>query len=420
MRTDLDYARELDDRDPLARFRSDFVNSDRDLIYLDGNSLGRLPRRTAMRMHEVVEREWGDRLIRGWNEGWYRDASRIGAKIASIIGADEDEVIIADSTSVNLFKLVVAALRVRPDRHEIVTDALNFPSDLYVMQGAAEIAVPRRRVCVVPSADGMTIDAEGLYRTIHADTALVSLTHTAFKSGFVHDMAAITQHAHAAGALVLWDLCHSAGVIPIELKRHSVDLAVGCTYKYLNGGPGAPAFLYVRRDWQEQLLNPIWGWFGQRAPFEFSLTYEPASGIDRFLAGTPPVLSLSAVEPGVDLVLEAGVDRLRAKSVLQTEYLIALWQEWLQPLGVELQSPREPDRRGSHVSLGHPEGLRIAKSLIDDMRVLPDFRAPDNIRFGVAPLYTSFCEIHEAMQRLRRVIESRMYERHSSERLGVT
>jgi kynureninase len=226
--------------------------------------------------------------------------------------------------------------------------------------------------------------------------------------------------AQRAGALMLWDLSHSVGALPLALGESGVDLAVGCTYKYLNGGPGAPAFLYVRRDLQEQLLSPIWGWFGQRSQFDFALDYQPGPGIQRFLAGTPPILALAPVEAGVDLVVEAGIERIRAKSIRQTEYLIALWEALLAPLGVTLNSPRDASRRGSHVSLGHPEGLRINRALIEQMRVIPDFRYPDNIRLGIAPLYTSFAEIHTGIVRLRQVIDARSYEQYPVERPDVT
>jgi len=419
-RTDIDYARELDRQDDLARFRDEFVIDDPDLIYLDGNSLGRLPKRTAARMREVIEKEWGERLIRGWGEGWFTAPQRIGAKIAQLIGAQADEVIVTDSTSVNLFKLYIAALQARPGRPKVVTDDLDFPSDVYVLQGAVKLAGPVYRLEMVRSADGLTVSHDALQATFDKDTALVTLTHTAFKSGYVYDMGAVTGMAHRAGALVLWDLCHSVGAMPLDLNAANVDMAVGCTYKYLNGGPGAPAFLYIRRDLQEQLLNPIWGWFGQRGQFDMKLDYEPAPGLQRFLAGTPTMLSLAAVEPAVDLLLEAGVERLRAKSVQQTEYLIALWEALLAPLGVTLNSPRDPARRGAHVSLGHPEGLRIDLALIHDMRVIPDFRYPDNIRLGLAPLYTSFTEIHEGIMRIRRVIVERLYEKYPTERPEVT
>jgi kynureninase len=413
-------AASLDSSDPLASFRHQFLITDPSLIYLDGNSLGRLPLRSVERLRAVVEQEWGGRLIRGWGEGWFEAPRRVGAKIARLIGARADEVLVADSTSVNFFKLVVAALGARPGRRRVVSDDMNFPSDLYLLQGALRLAGPDYALELVRSADGLTIPTAAVAAALDAETALVSLTHTAFKSGYIYDMAAVTQAAHAAGALMLWDLSHSVGAMPLDLNGAGVDLAVGCTYKYLNGGPGAPAFLYIRRDLQEQLLNPIWGWFGQKGQFDFKLDYEPAAGIQRFLVGTPPLLSLSAVEPAVDLMLEAGLDRLRAKSVAQTEYLIELWEALLQPLGVTLNSPRDPAQRGSHVSLGHPEALRIDRALIEEMNVIPDFRYPDNLRLGIAPLYTSFADIYEGLTRLRTVIVERRYEKYPVERPEVT
>ena len=417
---DADYARQLDRQDVLARFRDEFVIVDPDLIYLDGNSLGRLAKRCIGRMREAVDRQWGERLIRAWGDGWFGAPQRIGSKIAELLGAAADEVIVADSTSVNLFKLVMAALQARPGRTRVVTDELNFPSDLYVLRGALRLAGADYRLEVARANDGMSVSVDTLAGLIDERTALLTLSHTAFKSGYVHDMAEVTELAHRAGALMLWDLSHSIGAMPLSLDEASVDLAVGCTYKYLNGGPGAPAFLYVRRDLQQRLVNPIWGWFGQRAPFDFGLEYEPAPGIAHFLTGTPATLSLLAIEPGVELLLEAGLSRLREKSVQQTEYPIGLWEALLQPLGFTLNSPRESNRRGSHVSFGHPDGWRIDRALIEEMKVLPDFRHPDNIRFGIAPIYTSFAEIHEAVRRLVAVMTERRYEKYPIERVGVT
>lgn len=412
--TELAYARALDAADELAPFRQRFVIDDPDLIYLDGNSLGRLLHATQARLTALVVAEWGQRLIRGWNEGWIDAPGRIGGKIAGLIGAQPDEVIVADSTSVNLFKLVLAALSARPERYKIVTDDLNFPSDLYILQGAIKLAGHPCQIEVVNSADGIHGPVEALAEAIDADTALVALSHVVFKSGYLYDMAAVTELAHRAGALVLWDLSHSAGSVPVHLNASGADLAVGCTYKYLNGGPGAPAFLYVRGDWQSQLANPVSGWMGQRNAFNFDLAYEPAPGLRRFLTGTPPILSLLAMEPGVELLLEAGMERLRAKSVRQSEYLMSLWQALLEPLGFTLNTPRDVNQRGSHISLGHAEGWRIVQAFIEEMRVLPDFRRPDNIRLGIAPLYTTYEEIYTAVTRLRAVVTDRLYEKYSA------
>lgn len=416
----LEHARALDATDPLTVYRERFVVADPDLIYLDGNSLGRLPVATAARLDDVVGHEWGNRLVRGWNEGWFEAPNRIGDKVARLLGATAGEVILADSTSVNLFKLSLAALLARPDRHTIVTDDLNFPSDLYVLDSAARLAGRDVSVRVVPSADGIHGPVEALCAAMDSDAALVALSHTVFKSGYTYDMAALTDAAHRAGALALWDLSHAAGSIVVDLRAAGADLAVGCTYKYLNGGPGGPAFLYVRRDLQDALANPISGWIGRRDPFDFALDYAPAPGIQRFLTGTPPVLSLAAVEPGVDLLLEVGIDRLRERSVRLSEYLIALWEARLAPLGFRLNSPRDPAHRGSHVSLGHDEGLRINLALINDMKVLPDFRRPDNIRLGIAPLYNTFTDLHAAVERLRAVVLDHLYERYDPAGLTVT
>jgi kynureninase len=413
-------ARRLDAADPLARFRREFQVSDPRLVYLDGNSLGRLPKQAGPRLRKAIEREWGGRLIRGWGDGWFLATQRIGAKLAALVGAPPGDVVVADSTTVNLFKLVVAALRARPGRQTIVTDEANFPTDLYVIQGAIELLGRQHRLVVVKSEDGLTVPESALARVIDEDTALVTLSHTAYRSAFVHDVMAVTALAHRAGALTLWDLSHSVGAMPVELDSAGADLAVGCTYKYVNGGPGAPAFMYVRRELQESLANPIWGWFGQRDQFDMAPEYSPAPGILRFLAGTPPVLSLLAVEAGADLLLEAGIDRVRAKSVAQTEYLIQLWERELRPLGFALNSPRDSARRGSHISLGHPEALRIDRALIDEMAVLPDFRYPDNLRLGIAPLYTSFGDLHEAVARIARVVRDRRYERYPTERPTIT
>ncbi len=417
---DPQYAKMLDAQDPLAAFRREFVIDDPDLIYLDGNSLGRLPRRTRALLQDYVDIQWGQRLIRGWNEGWLDLGQRLGGKIARLIDAQADEVVVAESTSTNLFKLAVAAVKARPGRRKIVTDDLNFPSDLYIFQGIAALLGEDYRVQIVPSPDGIHGPVEALAAAIDAETALVSLSHTVFKSAYTYDMAAVTALAHDAGALALWDLSHAAGAVPVDLNGANADLAVGCTYKYLNGGPGSPAFLYVRRDLQEGLHNPISGWYGQAAPFDFGLDYQPAAGLRRMLTGTPPVLSLAGIEPGVDLLLEAGMDQLRAKSLQQSEYLIALHEELLRPLGFQLNSPRDAARRGSHISLGHPEGWRINRALIEQMQVLPDFRAPDNIRLGITPLYTTFGEIHRAALALRQVVGERLYEQYPPERPAVT
>jgi kynureninase len=413
-------AARLDKEDELEAFRKAFVFTEPNMIYLDGNSLGRVTLRTVEHIRAAVEEQWGRELIRGWNKGWYEAPARVGDKIAALVGSGPGQIVVSDSTSVNLFKLATAALIMQRGRHRIVSDDLNFPSDLYVLQGCIRLLGNRHQLQTVPSDDGIAGDQKALFRAMDEQTALVSLSQVAFKSGYLYDVEAVTKRAHQAGALVLWDLSHSVGVVPIELDDWGVDLAVGCTYKYLNGGPGAPAFLYVRRDLQDTIISPIWGWFGERAPFSFDFAYRPAEGITRFLVGTPPILSLLALESSLDPALEAGIERIRRKSVHLTSYLVYLVASVLKHLGFSLGSPRDPNKRGSHVSIRHTEAYRVNRALIEEMGVLPDFREPDHIRLGLSPLYTSFAEVWEAVDRIRRVVQEKHYLRYASKRLPVT
>ncbi len=414
------YARSLDRQDALAGYREQFFISNDDMVYMDGNSLGRLPRDTMQRVQQVVEQQWGANLIRSWGDNWFEAATRVGDKIGAFVGAAPGQVAVSDSTTVNLFKLAMAALILRPGRSKIVTDAFNFPSDLYVLQGCNRLLNDRCRIQVVPSGDGISADLDNTLAAIDEDTALVTLSHVVFKSGYLYDAAVITRRAHEQGALVLWDLSHSVGAVPVVLDEWGADFAVGCTYKYLNGGPGAPAFLYVNRALQGEALSPIWGWFGDTAPFAFDLDYRPADGIRRFLAGTPPILSTLAMESGVDLLAEAGIARLRAKSIALTGYMIDLVDALLAAHGFSLGTPRDAARRGSHVSVRHPEGYRINRALIEEMNVLPDFREPDNLRLGLAPLYTSFEDVWQAVERIRVVMVEGRYRRYPTTRAAVT
>ena len=333
-----EFAQALDQADPLARFQQAFVPLEPGLVYLDGNSLGRLPQRTRDLLVEAIQQGWGQGLVRSWNQGWLDAPLRIGEKIARLVGAAPGQLAVCDSTSVNLYKLASTALDLRPTRRTILSDERNFPSDLYVLQGLAQAR--GLKLELVPGGEEDEDPSPAIIAAIDEGCALVCLSLVAYKSGCLYDAAAITQRAHQAGALVLWDLSHAAGAVPLDLDGWEVDFGVGCTYKYLNGGPGAPAFLYVRRALQEQGRSPIWAWFGQRQPFAFGLTYEPAPGVQHFLGGTPPILSLLAVEPGVDLLLEAGIPALRHKSLQQSEYLIRLCEAVLVPLGFRLCSPR--------------------------------------------------------------------------------
>lgn len=419
-----DYAKLLDEQDELKSFRSKFDLQDKNLIYLDGNSLGVLPKSTKTHIERVVANEWGSGLIRSWNEGWYTRPRSIGEKLAKIIGAQPDEVILTDSTSVNLFKLAFAALKHQTNRNEIVSDNLNFPSDLYILQGLIDIFGNRHKLNLASSTDGLTVSMEELDMLINEKTALLTLSHVVFKSAFMYNMSDVNNLTHRKGSMVLWDLSHAVGAVPVNLNESNADMAIGCTYKYLNGGPGSPAFLYVRKDLQEKLQSPIWGWFGQNKPFDFNLDYQPANGIDRFLAGTPPVLSLSTIDPSLDIIIEARMDRIRTKSIRQTEYLLSLFNEFLLPLGFEVGSPTNPEQRGSHISIKHPEAYRICKALIDpnigSKVVIPDFREPDNIRLGIAPLYNTYTDIFEALTQIQFIVKGNKYLEYNPQRESVT
>ena len=419
--TSKEYALRLDAQDKLASYRNKFVIDDPNLIYLDGNSLGRLPKSVIERSHKSIENEWGNDLIRGWNQGWWDTPTRVGEKIAQIIGASQGQVIVCDTVSINLFKLTIAALRLQKGRAKIVTDRFNFPSDLYVLQGVVQLLGIDHKIARIGSQDDdITPDLAALESEIDENTALVTLSHVVFKSGYLYDMARITEMAHRKGALVLWDLSHSVGAVPIALDACHADFAIGCTYKYLNGGPGSQSFLYVRKDLQEKTSSPIWAWWGQNTPFDFDLDYVPAPDIKHFLTGSQSVLSLLAMEEALKPTLEAGMETIRAKSVQMTEYAITLHDAMLAPLGFTLGSPRDFERRGSHISIRHADGYRINRALIEEMNVVPDFRAPDNIRLGFAPLYTSFDEIWEGMDRIRRTVEEKCYEKYSQQRMTVT
>jgi kynureninase len=396
-------AEALDRADPLARFRDEFVFEEGGPIYVDGNSLGRLPRRTREALGELVE-QWSAALVRGWQE-WIELPVDVGDLLAeAVLGARPGEVIVTDSVTVNLYKLAVAALSARPGRTVVVSDVDNFPTDRYVLAGLA----PELRLFQADPVEGPTVtDVEAA--CAGGDVALVALSHVAYRSGARADVPAITEAAHAAGALVLWDLSHSAGAVPVDLEEHGVDLAVGCTYKYLNAGPGAPAFLYVRSELQEELGTPIQGWFGQRDQFAMERPYEPAEGVVRFLAGSPQVFGLVAVRAGAELVAEAGIDAIAAKGGALTAYAVELHDSLLAPLGVELGTPRVPARRGGHVSFRHPEAWRICRALIERAGVIPDYRGPDTVRFGFPPLYTRFADVRDAVERLRRVLEREEY-----------
>jgi len=412
----LERARAADAVDPLAGFRDRFMISDPGLIYLDGNSLGRLPVATRQRLHEAIDAEWGADLINGW-EKWITLGREVGDVLAGVLGAAPGEVVLSDSTSVNLYKLAMAACDARPGRSVIITDNDNFPTDLYVLQGVAAARGMELRVVTSDLDEG--VRTADIAAVLDSEVALVSLSQVAYRSGAIADLAGITAAAHRAGSLTLWDLSHSAGSVRVGLREAGADLAVGCTYKHLNAGPGAPAFLYVRRDLQATLRQPIWGWFGQRDQFDMAGTYDPVESVDRFLVGTPTVLAGYAALEGARLTAEAGIEAIAAKTTALGSYAIALVDSWLAPLGVRLASPREDARRGAHVTLHHPHAWQICQAL-KQARVIPDFRTPDRLRLGLAPLYTRFIDVHTGLMRLRDIIRTGAFRAFPTHRSRVT
>ena len=378
----------LDAKDELAPFRERFVIEDDHRLYLDGNSLGRLPKGTRERLHRVID-QWGSELVGGWHD-WIDAPTRAGDALAEVLGAHPGTVLVADSVTVNLFKLVNAILDARPELTALATDQDNFPTDRYVLEGIARL---RGLELTIFEVDALL----GPQPSDVPEDTLTVLSHVAYRSGALADVQAFPNDR------VVWDLSHSAGSVPVELDARGVRYAVGCTYKYLNAGPGATGYLYAREP--ESLVSPIRGWFGQSRQFEMERPYEPAPGISRFLAGTPPILVLAAVEEGARISAEAGIDAIRAKSVAQTELLIALHDQWLASLGFTVGTPREAHLRGSHVSLRHAEAWPICKALIERADVIPDFRGPDSVRLGIAPLYTRFVDVYDALDRLRDLVE---------------
>lgn len=391
-----------DRADPLAAVRERFLLPDA-TVYLDGNSLGALPRATPQRLQELVEHEWGRDLIASWTaHDWIGAARRVGDKIARLIGAGAGEVEVADSTSVNLYKLLVAACALRPERTVILSESGNFPNDLYVAQGIERLTGRRIRLRLVP---GPQIAA-----AIDEQVAVVMLTHVHYKSAVVHDLPGLTARAHALGALTLWDLSHSAGAVEVDLNAAQADFATGCGYKYLNGGPGAPAWLFVARRHQAQAVSPIAGWMGHARPFEFPDEYDPAPDVRRFQAGTPPMLGIRALESGVDLLLDVDPGQRTRKSRALSEAFVALVEARCPAGQIELASPRDPAARGSHVVLRHAQAYAVMQALIA-RGIVGDFRAPDLLRFGFAPLYNRHVEMWQAVEALREVLQTQAWNR---------
>ena len=401
----------MDEADVLAPLRQEFTLNDAE-IYLDGNSLGPVSTSVRRRVSEVIDDEWGRGLVRGWNDaGWMGEPTRLGDRIAPLIGAQPGEVLVADTLTFLIAKLIGAALELRPDQHVVLTDAANFHSDIYIIEAMCERA--GRPVTM------KTIDRDRLEEYLDDDVALVELTQVDYRTGESLDMAGITERVHAAGALMLWDLAHSAGAVHLDVTGADVDFAAGCGYKYLNGGPGAPAFLYVRKSWQGQLRNPLPGWLGHARPFDFELTYEPADGMQAFVTSSPSIVALAALDGALDIWDRTSMQQVRVKSLALTDLFIQLIEERL-PGVFDVVTPLDHAKRGSQVALRHPEGYGIIQALIDS-GVIGDFRAPDICRFGFTPLYLRFVDVFDAVERISTVISTESFrDRRFAVRNAVT
>ncbi|MDJ0319311.1 kynureninase [Pseudarthrobacter sp. PS3-L1] len=400
----LPSAVDLDATDPLGHFRELFLEPEgTDVVaYLDGNSLGRPLAATRQRLAEFINTEWGNRLIRSWDERWMDLPMTLGDRLgAAVLGAGAGQVIVADSTSVMLYKLLRAALAARPERNQIIIDRGNFPTDRFIVEGIA--AERGATITWIDDASRGHISVADVAAALGPETAVVLLSHVEFRTGYMADAPAITAAVHDAGALMLWDLSHSAGSVPVALDAWGADLAVGCCYKYLNGGPGAPAFGYVRADLQNQIQQPIWGWMGADEPFAMNDAYAPATNVRRFITGTPSILAMQPLLHMLELIEQAGMDAIRAKSILLTERAVALADIHLSPLGVSLASPRDSSERGSHIMLDHPQ-FRDVTAALWERGVIPDFRPPSGLRVGLAPLSTSFAELDAGIQAIREAL----------------
>ncbi|MGP9488659.1 kynureninase [Glutamicibacter sp. AOP5-A2-7] len=404
----------LDHQDALASFKDRFLLPD-GVLYLDGNSLGPLPAGVAERAAEVVNVEWGQGLIRSWNSaGWFEMPTRLGDKLGSLLGAKPGETVVTDTTSLNLFKALASALRIQqvdgPGRRVIITERDNFPTDIYIAEGLAELLNSVGAETGIRYEVKLIDNETELLAALDEDTAVISLSHVNYRTGSMWDMASITEAVHQAGALAIWDLAHAAGAVPVDLNAAKADYAVGCTYKYLNGGPGSPAFVWVNARHQDRFWQPLSGWWSHQAPFEMAEQYTPANDVRRFMCGTQPVTSMAMIEVGLDIAVEAEMDLVRAKSLELTDLFIELVETRCAGHGLELITPREHAQRGSHVSFHHPNGYEIIAALIE-RGVIGDYREPAVLRFGITPLYLSRTDIWDAVEILREVLHTGHWQR---------
>ncbi|MFN4085145.1 MAG: kynureninase [Spirosomataceae bacterium] len=408
MEITLKLLQQWDQEDSLASFRPEFHDDADQVLYLDGNSLGKLPKATQRRMKELVGRVWGDRMIRGWNEEWVNLPKKIAGQVADLLGAKPHEVQIGENTTLKLYQLAHSIL-LKSNRSVILTEQVNFPTDLYILQGLVEQSFPSQHLAYIPAHEDPT---QAAWEAMNEEVGLMVLSMVQYQSGYLYDVPRISARARELGIELIWDVSHAIGVVPIQVDEWGMDYLVGCTYKYLNGGPGAPAIAWVHPAKLETLANPIWGWFSHAKPFDFAPTYQPTDGAERLATGTPAILSLAPVEIGVGLTLSAGISQIRAKSIRQISVLEQLFEQELKDFGFQQLTTQNPDRRGSHLTYIHPEGWRISKALIAGLGgqvVIPDFRPPHFLRLGIAPLYVQYQDIWASVQNIRRIMEEKAY-----------
>ena len=419
---DLSNAKLLDKKDVLSKFHSLFYHKKNE-IYFDGNSLGKLPLKAQKTIEEAVQKQWGEGLIRSWNQYWLSLSSRISDKYSELLGAEKGEIIIGESTSVSLYQVTYALLKEGSFPKHLSTDILNFPTDLYVLEGLEKsFGIPSLKI--ISYKNEVEAEIEILKASIKNNPGIICLSLVSYKSAYLYPMKQLNRWASKHHSIIVWDLSHAVGAVAIDLKETETMIALGCTYKYMNGGPGAPAFLYINKEWHSKLLNPIQGWFGHQRPFDFSKKYEAAKSIKRFASGTPAILSLLGMEAGIDITLEAGIKLLQEKSIQQSEAFIKEIIQQLVPLGFSIESPLDHCKRGSHVTISHYASWQICQALIagndEHPKIIPDFRPPHFIRFGITPLYTRFEEIKTVIQVLKEIVERKLYLNFPLEKLEVT
>jgi len=418
----IEQAKKFDAQDSLASFRENFQHQSNE-IYLDGNSLGKLPLQAKVDLQKAVDEQWGENLIRSWNDHWLELPERLGQKLATLFGVSSEELKVGESTSVNLYKLTHALLSSELFPKNLLTDSLNFPSDVYIMEGLAK-QFKCNPPFVVSYKNDLKADLELLKREIKNQPGIICLSLVGFKSAYLYPMKSLNVFAEENNSIIIWDLSHAAGVVAIDLKKSKTKIALGCTYKFLNGGPGSPAFIYIQKKLIKDLYSPIQGWFGHQKPFDFSLPFIPANNINRFDAGTPHVLSLIGMEAGIDLCLKAGISDIQKKSQDQTTYLTKLIESKLVPMGFKIETPLNSQERGSHITIAHDESWRVCKALIQGINggvsFIPDFRPPNYLRLGIAPIYTSFTDLFRSIERIEQIMTTKEYLNIDQEKPKVT